>query len=251
MFIYSHIRTYRSNKSNKFLLLLHLIFFIYVLLILSYQAFNSSDEEWSTHKKMIDLTLKRPLAHAVPGHWEYLAVEWGSGSDGQTDVIGAAHAVENATKIAPDFCLDVVAGMLDVVSTCVGICVDVRMYMRGLHLQILMYIMLELSCCLMCSCLKILPSSVPAHLIAFFSFHSINSSSFLISFFHHASLSTPLLTSPSTPHLSSSLFFIIPHYRLLFSLLYLLLLPLSCYLLLFSLRHNVGHKDRKKKQRKI
>jgi hypothetical protein len=86
-----------------------------------HQAFNSSDEEWSTHKKMIDLTLKRPLAHAVPGHWEYLAVEWGSGSDGQTDVIGAAHAVENATKIAPDFCLDVVAGMLDVVRTCVRV----------------------------------------------------------------------------------------------------------------------------------
>lgn len=88
-----------------------------------YQAFNSSDEEWSTHKKMIDLTPKRPLAHAVPGHWEYLAVEWGSGSDGQTDVIGAAHAVENASKIAPDFCLDVVAGMLDVVSTCARACV--------------------------------------------------------------------------------------------------------------------------------
>ena len=72
---------------------------------------------------MIDLTLKRPLAHAVPRHWEYLAVEWGSGSEGQTDIIGAAHAVENATKITPDFCLDVVAGMLDVVRTFVCMCV--------------------------------------------------------------------------------------------------------------------------------
>ena len=88
-----------------------------------YQAFNASDEEWSTHKKMIDLTLKRPLAHAVPRHWEYLAVEWGTGSEGQTDIIGAAHAVENATKITPDFCLDVVAGMLDVVRTFVCMCV--------------------------------------------------------------------------------------------------------------------------------
>ena len=74
---------------------------------------------------MIDLTLKRPLSHAVPRHWEYLAVEWGSGSEGQTDIIGAAHAVENATKITPDFCLDVVAGMLDVVRTVrTGVFVD-------------------------------------------------------------------------------------------------------------------------------
>lgn len=93
-----------------------------------YQAFNASDEEWSTHKKMIDLTLKRPLAHAVPRHWEYLAVEWGTGSEGQTDIIGAAHAVENATKITPDFCLDVVAGMLDVVRTYVRLYVCVFVY---------------------------------------------------------------------------------------------------------------------------
>ena len=77
---------------------------------------------------MIDLTLKRPLAHAVPRHWEYLAVEWGTGSEGQTDIIGAAHAVENATKITPDFCLDVVAGMLDVVRTYVRLYVCVFVY---------------------------------------------------------------------------------------------------------------------------
>ena len=80
-----------------------------------FQAFNSSDDEWSVHKKLIDLTTKRPLSSAVPKHWEYLAAEWGSGTEGDSAVIGAAHAVENESKIKPDFCLDVVAGMLDVV----------------------------------------------------------------------------------------------------------------------------------------
>ena len=61
------------------------------------------------------MTPKRPLSSAVPKHWEYLTAEWGSGSEGPTDIIGAAHAIENETKIKDDFCLDVVAGMLDVV----------------------------------------------------------------------------------------------------------------------------------------
>jgi hypothetical protein len=64
---------------------------------------------------VIDLTGKRGLSHAVPRHWEYLAAEWGGGED-PSEVIGAAHAIENAAKISQDFCLNVVAGMLDVVS---------------------------------------------------------------------------------------------------------------------------------------
>ena len=131
---------------------------------------------------MIDLTLKRPLAHAVPGHWEYLAVEWGSGSDAQTDVIGAAHAVENATKIAPDFCLDVVAGMLDVVRTCVRAYVRAWIVLTDAKTYFFEYVLLFK----VFFCLKTLPCTVPAHLIAFFSFNSINSSSFLSCPSHHS-----------------------------------------------------------------
>ena len=64
---------------------------------------------------VIDLTGKRGLTHAVPRHWEYLAAEWACADD-PSEVIGAAHAVENAAKISQEFCLNVVAGMLDVVS---------------------------------------------------------------------------------------------------------------------------------------
>ena len=40
-------------------------------------------------------------------------MEWGG--DESTSVIGGAHAVEDASKIKKDFCLDVVAGILDLV----------------------------------------------------------------------------------------------------------------------------------------
>ena len=97
------------------------MYLIYLITYFSPKAFNSSDDEWSTHKKLIDLTTKRPLSSAVPKHWEYLAAEWSSGSEGPTDIIGAAHAIENESKIKDDFCLDVVAGMLDVVSAANGL----------------------------------------------------------------------------------------------------------------------------------
>lgn len=74
---------------------------------------------------MIDLTGKRGLGHAVPRHWEYLAAEWGCGDD-PSEVIGAAHAVENAAKISKDFCLNVVAGMLDVVSNVSVFCCPIN-----------------------------------------------------------------------------------------------------------------------------
>jgi hypothetical protein len=62
---------------------------------------------------VIDLTVDRPLRRAVPKHFHYLAVEWGGdGSGSGTGAIGAAHAVEDERSVGPDFCLDVVAGML-------------------------------------------------------------------------------------------------------------------------------------------
>lgn len=44
----------------------------------------------------------------------FLAVEWGTNNDKDT-IIGAAHAVEDSNKVGSDFCLDVVAGILELV----------------------------------------------------------------------------------------------------------------------------------------
>jgi hypothetical protein len=49
--------------------------------------------------------------------WEYLSVEWGSGNDdsASSQIIGYAHPIEDSNKIDNNFCLDVVAGMLQMV----------------------------------------------------------------------------------------------------------------------------------------
>ena len=52
-------------------------------------------------------------------------MEWG-GDDSSDAVIGGAHAVEDASKIKKDFCLDVVAGMLDLVNFCyIAVCLSI------------------------------------------------------------------------------------------------------------------------------
>jgi hypothetical protein len=67
------------------------------------------------------------------------------------------------------------------------------------------------------SCFKIFPSTAPAHLIAFFSFHSINSSSFLSRFF-------------------SSFFTIYSFFAFsIFPSSHYFISPLTSYLILFSL----------------
>ena len=88
------------------------------------EALMSADEEWNQHKKVIDLTHDRPLRRAVPSKFQYVCCDWGSESNNSNNssssnsssskkVTGAVHVVENESLVSADFCLDVVAGMLD------------------------------------------------------------------------------------------------------------------------------------------
>jgi hypothetical protein len=60
-----------------------------------------------------------PLTHSfyLSLKWEYLSVEWGSGNDdsASSQIIGYAHPIEDSNKIDSNFCLDLVAGMLQMV----------------------------------------------------------------------------------------------------------------------------------------
>jgi hypothetical protein len=75
---------------------------------------------WAQHKKVIELNAKKPLEKAVPSSFQYLSVEWlvndDKKSNKKTDDVccGLLHVVENEKKIGKYFCLDVVAGLLDV-----------------------------------------------------------------------------------------------------------------------------------------
>ncbi len=88
----------------------------------------SCDEEWSQHKKLIELTASKPLQKAVPPSFPYVAVEWGvtqtsnffnsssSGDDreGKAErILGLAHVVEDEEKVGRDFCMEVMSGVLD------------------------------------------------------------------------------------------------------------------------------------------
>ena len=89
------------------------------------EALMSADEEWNQHKKVIDLTHDRPLRRAVPTKFQYVCCDWGSESSSNSNnssssssssskkVTGVVHVVENESLVSSDFCLDVVAGMLD------------------------------------------------------------------------------------------------------------------------------------------
>jgi hypothetical protein len=76
------------------------------------EALLSADDEWTQHKRVIELTVERPLRHAVPAKFPYVAIEWGTdGADGART--GLAHVVENEALVTPDFSRDVIAGMLN------------------------------------------------------------------------------------------------------------------------------------------
>lgn len=98
------------------------------------QAFTSCDEEWAQHRKIINVTAKRPLHHAIPKHFEYLSCLWQCSSSGSSinksssytkisrqgsiavdddEIVGIVHPIESSASMDKDFCLDVVAGMLD------------------------------------------------------------------------------------------------------------------------------------------
>ena len=96
------------------------------LLLCLIQAFLSCDEEWAQHRKAIELTVQRPLSAAIPSHFCYLVAEWGaspsadrSDQDGgkrqqQIPYGGVANVIENEGSIEAHFCIDVLAGVLDV-----------------------------------------------------------------------------------------------------------------------------------------
>lgn len=76
------------------------------------QSFLQCDVEWSTHKKLIDLsgcslngTSLGPLHKKVPGHMNYVAAEWPGG--------GFAHVVEDEELFNEDFCLDILSGFFE------------------------------------------------------------------------------------------------------------------------------------------
>lgn len=72
------------------------------------EALLSADDEWTQHKRVIELSSDRPLRRAVPSKCPYVAIEWGT----EGARTGLAHVVENEALISSDFCRDVVAGML-------------------------------------------------------------------------------------------------------------------------------------------
>lgn len=67
------------------------------------------DVEWSTHKKLIDLSgagsVSSSLQKKVPAHMNYVSVEWPGG--------GYAHVVEDEELFNEDFCLDIMSGFFE------------------------------------------------------------------------------------------------------------------------------------------
>ena len=71
------------------------------------QAMLDADDEFKAqHKKIIELTADRPLRRAIPRHFSYVSYSDSNGA-------GLAHIVESEAGVNSDFCLDVIAGMLD------------------------------------------------------------------------------------------------------------------------------------------
>ncbi|OQR96455.1 hypothetical protein ACHHYP_15787 [Achlya hypogyna] len=69
------------------------------------QGLLNADEEWSTHKKIIDTT-EKGLHRSIPPQFAYFHVEWSSG--------GYGHIIEDAAQFPKDFGADILAGILEV-----------------------------------------------------------------------------------------------------------------------------------------
>ncbi|KAI9914575.1 hypothetical protein PsorP6_008271 [Peronosclerospora sorghi] len=73
------------------------------------QELTLADEEWSTHKPIVE-TSKGSIQRHIPPSFPYFHMEWQS----PTTRRGYAHVIENETKFPRDFGTAVVAGLLEV-----------------------------------------------------------------------------------------------------------------------------------------
>ena len=82
------------------------------------EALASCDDEFtSQHKKLIELTIERPLHRAIPLKFEYLTIEWMTNNltdkSATSTVNGIVHIIENSLNINGYFLLDVICGILE------------------------------------------------------------------------------------------------------------------------------------------
>jgi hypothetical protein len=70
------------------------------------QGLLEVDEQFSTHKKIIEIKRGRDIRSSVPKNFPYFSVEWDDG--------GYAHVVEDKAQFPADFGVGIVAGMLGV-----------------------------------------------------------------------------------------------------------------------------------------